>query len=180
MSVLLRTVYRIDDEYYPDGCDRLFACGMFIVTTSQYRMELPDVNAGTCEANPPKVFVEIVQYNGQTFYVKRNPEDIGMTQECYNDQQAGGGGGGGVITINLTDDGNLPIPEGILVEKIAMLPTISSVQQIGITAVTDEVMLSELLAAGTWKIIDTNVIGQTLYFQGIAGPQTIKIYTKSL
>lgn len=81
MAILTVTVYKINGEYFPGGCEKEISCGKFLSLKSNVTLEIP-VAPLTCDEDQPEpVTTEIIVFpNGEKWWIEFNGTSI--IQQC--------------------------------------------------------------------------------------------------
>lgn len=85
-------------------------------------------------------------------------------------------------TISLSADGTYTLPEGYLIWKISILPTVADTVKIGTTLAGDDIMFDKLMTINVYGTNGATVdvyaesADKIIYFTGFTGQATINIY----
>lgn len=106
MAILTVTVYKINGQYYPDGCERELSCSKVLSLAQNVPLELPAGHPLVCDDDiPAPVQVEIIQLpNGDKWWIEQGTP--GFFQACINASPAPDPGGESILerTIAVIND----------------------------------------------------------------------------
>lgn len=175
MATITVTVYKINGNYFPQGCERTLSCGQISSLKKGVLLELPTPPLTCDEDAPEPVLTELIELdNGELWNIGYVDGDLSIVEKCINLNPA-------KIVQILTEDSSIDLPEGRLMYRVAVQPEDPSDIFIGTTLHGDEIMAVQSIGAGEIKTALKDVPGPaTIYFEGIVSPTKVWIYSDSL